>query len=266
MNFLQIKRDTAGIDPEIIFSIGGFPISNTTLLLLLIAIVLFLFSFFKIRKFKIKPTKVQALTEILYEGIVGLINQITGSAKLSKRILPIIGTLLVGIGIANLVTLVVPGLTSITFDGVSIFRTPTADFNTTFSLALACVILTHIVSIVDWGFFGHVGKYLQFAEIYKGFRQSPSKGGLALVGFFVGILDVIGEFAKVVALSLRLFGNMYAGEVLMIVIFGGLAYLLPSLWIAMSLLTAVVQALVFGLLVAAYYTLAVKPMEDARVS
>lgn len=262
MNFLQIVRDPSGIDPEIVFRVFGYPISNTTFLLFVMAVSLFIGSYFGIRKFKSRPGKVQSLVEMLYEGIVGLLNQITGSRKLSETILPLIGSLLIFIGLSNLITLVVPGLTSITYDGVAVFRTPTADFNTTFALALGCIILTHVVSIMDWGFWGHIGKFLKFKEIYLGFKESAGKGGMAIVEFFIGILDIVGEFAKIIALSLRLFGNMYAGEVLMVVIFGGLAYLLPSLWIAMSLLTAVVQSIVFSLLVAAYYTLAVKPVVD----
>lgn len=264
MNFLQIERSITGIQPEIIFRIYGFPFSNTTLLLILLATFLFIVSYFGVSSFKSIPTKIQALVEMLYEGIVSLITQITGSIKLSTQILPLIGALLVFIGLSNLIGLLVPGLTSITYEGISIFRTPTADFNTTFSLAVACILLTHLVSIRDWGFLGHLGKFLQFKEVYLGFKKSPKEGGMAIVGFFIGLLDVVGEFAKVVALSLRLFGNMYAGEVLMLVIFGGLAYILPSLWVAMSLLSAVVQAVVFSLLVAAYYTLAVKPIAETN--
>jgi F-type H+-transporting ATPase subunit a len=266
MNFFQITRPISGIQPDIIFKIAGFPISNTTLLLLLIAFVLFIFSFFKIRKSSIIPDKVQSLVEIIYEGLSGLVVQVTGSMKLAEKILPLIGSIILFIGISNLIGLIVPGLTSITYDGISIFRTPTSDFNTTFGLALACIILTHIVSIRDWGILGHLGKFFQFKEIYLGFKKSGGAGGMAIVGFFIGLLDIISEFAKIIALSLRLFGNMYAGEVLMMVIFGGLAYFLPSLWIAMSLLTAVVQAIVFSLLVAAYYTLALKPEKEEVVN
>lgn len=264
MNFLQIQREVSGIQPEVIFRPFGYPISNTTLLLLFLALTLFLFSFFGIRKFKLRPSKIQSMVEVVYEGILGLISQITGSRRMSQKILPLIGALLIFIGLSNLITLIVPGLTSITYDGVSIFRTPTSDFNTTFALALGAIILTHVVSIIDWGFFGHVGKFLKFKEIYLGFKKSPGAGVMAIVDFFIGLLDVIGEFAKIIALSLRLFGNMYAGEVLMAIIFGGLAYALPSLWMTMSLLSAVVQAIVFGSLVTAYYALAVKPMPDVE--
>ncbi len=263
MDFLQIQRGISGIQPDVVFSIMGFPISNTTLLLSFIALVVFIFSYFKIRKCVWNPSKTQAIFEMIYEGIFGLVNQITGSRKLTENILPLIGTLMVFIGLSNLIGLVVPGLTSITYDGLSIFRTPTSDFNTTLGLAVACIVITHVASIKDWGLLGHLGKFFQFKEVYLGFKESPGKGGMAIVGLLIGMLDVIGEFAKIIALSLRLFGNMYAGEVLMVIIFGGLAYALPALWMAMSLLSAVVQTVVFSSLVTAYYALSVKSSEEA---
>lgn len=264
MNIFQLERPITSIKPETVFEVFGYPISNTTFLIFLIAVVIILFSFFKVRKFTLKPGNTQSLFEMFYEGAWGLVNQVTQNKNITERVFPITATLLVYLGISNLVASYVPGLTSITYDGVSIFRTPTSDFNTTFGLALGAVVLTHIVSIKDWGIFNHFGKFFQIKEVYQGFKKSPGEGGMALVGFFVGLLDIVGEFAKIISLSLRLFGNLYAGEVLMIVIFGGLAYLLPALWMAMSTLSGVVQATVFGLLFTAYYTLSAKPVEDKK--
>ena len=124
------------------------------------------------------------------------------------------------------------------------------------------VILTHVASIRDWGIFGHLGKYFKFKEVILGFKKSFGAGMAAIIDFLIGLLDIVSEIAKTISLSLRLFGNMYAGEVLTVVIFAGLAYGLPSAWLAMNLLVAVVQTIVFGSLTAAYYMLAVKPEEE----
>lgn len=264
MHFLKIERAITGIKSEIIFRAFGIPFSNSTLLIMLIAAILLLIYFFSIRKFSFKPGKFQTAAELTYESIISLVNQITESTYHSKKIMPLIGALLVYIGISNLISTVLPGLTSITWNGASIFRTPTADFNTTFGLAFGSIAITHIASIVDWGILGHFSKFFQFKEIYLGFKKSFSDGAIALIGFFVGLLDIVGEIAKVISLSLRLFGNMYAGEVLTIVLFGAMAYALPSLWMVMGLLSAVVQAIVFGSLVAVYYTLSVKPEKENK--
>jgi len=158
----------------------------------------------------------------------------------------------------------IPGLSAITYNGVSIFRTPTNDFNMTFSIALAMVILANIMSIRDFGLFGHIGKFVKIKEVVEGFRKSIGAGLLAIIDFFIGLLDIVSEFAKVISLSLRLFGNMYAGEVLAAIFLGALAILIPAPWTAMNLLVGILQAMVFGSLTAAYITLAIATQEPKK--
>ncbi|MFH1890514.1 MAG: FoF1 ATP synthase subunit a [Candidatus Kuenenbacteria bacterium] len=258
--FLQVQAEKPPLQPDILFHIFGWPITNTLIMIWLI-IILLIIIFFKIRKFKTKPdSKFQHITEILYEGMHSFIGQLTGSKKHTKAIFPLIAAIFIFIGFSNLIGLI-PLLTSITYKGAALFRTPTNDFNTTFSMALGVVILAQITSIRDWGLLGHLGKYFKFKEVYLGFKKSMTDGMTAIIDFFIGILDIVSEVAKTISLSLRLFGNMYAGNVLTVVIFSGLAYGLPSVWLAMNLLVAVVQTIVFGSLAAAYYMVAVKPEE-----
>ena len=75
-------------------------------------------------------------------------------------------------------------------------------------------------------------------------------------------LDIVSELAKIFSLSLRLFGNIYAGEVLLVMIFGALAFALPSLWMSLSLFFGIIQAIVFGALAAAYYASSVPDDES----
>lgn len=261
MNFLRISAEKPPLQPDTIFTIFGWPISNTTLMIWLMLILLIWICYKIVKTSKLRPTTFQNIAEILYEGMLDLLNQITGSRKHSEKLFPLIGALFIFIGFSNLIGLI-PLLTSVTYDGVAFFRTPTNDFNTTFSIALAMVILTQIASIKDFGIFGHLGKYFKFKGIYLGFRKGLMAGVMAIIEFFIGLLDIISEVAKVISLSLRLFGNMYAGEVLAIIIVGALAYGLPSVWMAMNLLVAVVQTIVFGSLTAAYYMMSVKMEEE----
>ena len=76
------------------------------------------------------------------------------------------------------------------------------------------------------------------------------------------LLDIVSEVAKVVSLSLRLFGNMYAGDVLAAILLGAFAAIVPVPWLAMNLLVGVLQAMVFGSLTAAYYTLAIEKPDE----
>jgi F-type H+-transporting ATPase subunit a len=81
------------------------------------------------------------------------------------------------------------------------------------------IILINIISLYDYGFFGYVNKFIQIKEVISSFRKSIKDGLFAIVNFFIGLLDIISELAKIISLSLRLFGNVYAGEVLVVVIF-----------------------------------------------
>ena len=197
---------------------------------------------------------------MVYEAMKGLINNLTGNVKYTEKLLPLIGGLFVFIGLSNLIGLI-PGIGAITYNGMSIFRTPTNDFNTTFSLALGMILLIQLISLRDWGFFGHLGKYIKLKEVYLGFKKGIGAGFMSLIDVFIGITDIISEIARVISLSLRLFGNMYAGDFLTVILFGAFAYGLPSLWLAMNLLVAVVQAMIFGSLTTIYYVMALKTVE-----
>ena len=258
--FLQVQTDNPPLQPETLFHIASWPITNTQIMLWLILILLVII-FFKIKKFQLKPDcKFQHVAEMLYEGMRGFIQQLTGSKKHTEAIFPLIGAIFIFIGFSNLIGLI-PLLTSITYQGAALLRTPTNDFNTTFSLALSMIILIQITSMKNWGVWGYLAKYIKIKEIFLGFKKGIGSGFMAIIEFFIGLLDIISEIAKVISLSLRLFGNMYAGEVMAAIILGAFAYGLPSIWLAMNLLVAVVQTVVFGSLTAAYYMMAVKPEE-----
>jgi len=261
---LRIEREITSIFPEPIMMIGNFKIVNSTFTSFFILILFILFCYFVISRYKIRPNKHQSIVEILVESMIDFIKQITGSEKHAKVLFPLIASFFIYIGVANLIGLV-PIIGSFKIGNVSLLRTPTADFNTTIGLAFSSIVLINIVSIKDWGLFPYLGKFLKFKAIYLGFRNGMKSGIMALIDFAIGLLDIIGEIAKVVSLSLRLFGNMYAGEILAVIILGSLAYVVPIAWTAMNLLSAVIQALVFGALITAYYMLAIKIKENEDI-
>jgi F-type H+-transporting ATPase subunit a len=261
---LGITRVLTPIQPETVFSIGDFSIANSTLMILLLALVFFLFGRFVVRKFSVtKPRRVQIVTEMLYESIFGLLEQITGSFKKAKAIMPVVGSILVYFAVANVVG-VIPGLTDITYNGVAIFRTPTSDFNTALGVSLAAVVVLNIISLRSYGFFGYLGNFFKIKAIVQGFKKSIMDGFIGLVEAFVGLLDIVGEIAKVISLSFRLFGNVYAGQVLAIIILGAISVALPAVWTIMSSFTGILQGMVFASLVAVYYTLSLKPKPETE--
>jgi len=261
MSLLHIQREIATIEPGIVFRVFGFPIANSTLLITVITLLIAAFCFFAVRKFTLYPGKFQVLVEEIYLGMCNLIVQITGNKKMADKIFPLIGSLLVFIFISNFIGLI-PGITVFSFGGDSVFRTPTADVNTTLGLAVGCMLVIHGTMLKQKGVFGYLGTFFKVKEVVQGFRSGIKSGLLSLVDLFIGLLDIIGELAKIVSLSLRLFGNMYAGDVLATILLGLFAYVIPAAWLGMNLLSAVVQAVVFSALVTVFYSLAVSPEDE----
>lgn len=259
MSILQVPREVGTLEPSIVGHIFGIPVANSSVFEWLIAIVLVFLGVFFFRKFTLKSeSKFQTIIEVMYESVIGLILSITGSEKIAKRVFPLAGTLLIFITVSNYLGMI-PGLSAITLDGKSLLRTATTDFNVTLGLAVGSILIIHATMIYDQGFFGYVGNFIKIKPVIQGFKKSIGDGGLAIVDMLIGLLDIIGEFAKVVSLSLRLFGNMYAGEVLMTILVGIFAFVVPSAWLAMGVLSSIVQAVVFSALVTVFYTLAMKP-------
>lgn len=255
---LSFKRDISTIGPATIFEVAGFPVTNSMLFMILLVLLIITFSVFALRKKSLVPGKAQAFFEIVYEAIEKQINTITGSSYHTKRVFPIIAAVFIFVGVSNYLGLL-PGLGSITFDGNSLFRIATSDFNTTLGLAFGAVVVLHLVSIHDFGIWGHINKFIPIRQL----GEDMKKGAFAPIYMFVTILiaclDMVGEFAKAISISLRLFGNMYAGDVLTTVLIGIFAFVLPSFWVAFGLLGALVQTIVFGSLITVFYMQATGP-------
>lgn len=257
---LQITRSIPPVASEAVFSIGSFPVTNSFLMIVFIGLLFAVLGIFAVRRFRAIPGRLQGMMEMLYESLLDLTNSIVGSVKHSKIIFPVIATLIIYIAVANMI-LFIPGLSSIEYGGTAIFRSPMSDFNTTFGLAFAMVLAINIVSIKDGGIIKYLGKFFQFDKLIAGARQGLGAFGMAFVEFLIGLLDIISEVAKVVSLSFRLFGNIFAGEVLAVILLGSLAYFVPSLWMVLSILFGLIQAMVFGALVAAYYSFSIDTEE-----
>lgn len=260
-DFLQLQREQVSIEPYTFMELSGVPITNTLITGIVVTVVIAVFGFWGRHYFSLIPGAVQNASELLYEEIVKIIEQITADKHLAREVLPLVGALFVYIGLVNIITLL-PGVNGFTVEGESLLRTPTSDINLPLALAVGSVLLIQLRAIKSAGVFAFIGRYVKLKDLIAGFRSGVKDGLIALVEFFVGILDVIAEFAKVVSLSFRLFGNMFAGELLAVLILGAIAYVVPAIWMSMNLLFALVQALVFGALVTGYYALAVKPEGD----
>ena len=172
---------------------------------------------------------------------------------------------------ANLATFI-PGQAAVsvkTAGGfVPLFRSIVADYSLVFVMTLVSVITTQIVAIYIHGPFGYIGKFLNFSGIKDFFVQAfkgKLKFGLLAQGFldaFLGIMDIVGEIAKIISLSFRLFGNMFASEVLAAVFLFLAPFVVPIPFLFLGLLTAVVQPFVFSVLTLIFINMASEIEED----
>lgn len=250
------------IQPDTLFMIGDFPFTNSFaagLLITLITILVALYVTFFVRGNK-KPSKFDSFIEVIYMGFYDFIVQLAGgNKKAASKLLPIIGTIFLYIGISNTI-LILPGISSLKYNGITMFRSHTLDFNTTFAIAGIMVVMMNLYSLFKLNPIGFFFKYIKINSVFNGFRKGIGPGLLSLVDLFIGALDIISEFAKMISWSLRLFGNMYAGELLTGLVLSSLAIGAPvPLLLVFGLFSGLVQALVFGSLTAANFAML---MED----
>jgi F-type H+-transporting ATPase subunit a len=149
-----------------------------------------------------------------------------------------------------------PGTGSITFGHTFLLRPANTDLNLTLAMALISVISSHVMAFSAIGFAAHAGKFIQLGNLARSFKKGPLGIFQALIEFMVGLIEIVSEIAKVLSLSLRLFGNIFAGEVLISVIGALVAALVPTPFMLLELLVGLIQATVFTMLTLVYLTLA----------
>jgi F-type H+-transporting ATPase subunit a len=224
---------------EEITRIFGFPITNTLLLAWVVMGILVFFSMAATRRLAPVPGRLQNFFELIVEKSYGFIRSIIGSQKDTDRVYPFIITFFVFILLSNWLGLI-PGVGTIGMETqheerslfLPFLRAPASDLNTTLAFALISVSITNILGIAAIGFVKHIGKFISF--------KSP-------VAFFVGILETVAEVAKIISFSFRLFGNVFAGEVLLVVVASLIPYIAPLPFLGLEVFVGFIQALVFSM-------------------
>lgn len=265
---LTIESGQLNIAPDVLFYVGQTPITNsfTSGILLTLLIVLFVAIFSSVYQHKGVPSKLQLALESGYEMLIDFLTLITNSEKISRKILPIITTLFVYIALANLMP-VLPIYDSITFDSavtgdtVTFFRGHTLELSVTLGIAIAMILGTLLAGSSELGPFGYIRKRFALDEIVHLIKTEMPKGPggfvMAIVQIvvllFVSLLDLVSDIFKSISLALRLLVNVFAGQLLVVLVYGLLALLAVPLLIY-GMITGLIQALVFAALTASYFS------------
>lgn len=238
--------------PELITTVLGFPITNSVLTTAIVSTVIILASLYLRKNLSKKPKGFQNIVESVLEALLNLADSVTGSREMSKKFFPYVATIFIFVIVSNWIGLI-PALIPGGSLGVNqvhhgeevlvpFIRSGSADLNMTLALALISVITAQIMGIAMIGGKHYMGKFL----------VSPFKKPY-FIGTFVGVLEIISEFAKVVSFSFRLFGNVFAGEVLLTVMLMLVPYVAPLPFLFLEIFVGFIQALVFAMLTLVFF-------------
>jgi len=232
---------------EQVFSLFGFPVTNSMILGIIGYALVGTLAYLLVRGVANGSRhKMVTLGQWAFEGLVNMTEGVLQNKTLSRKVAPLAITIFFLVMFNNWIG-ILPGVGSITSNGVPIFRGLAADLNFTFALAFVTMVAVQFYAVKQFGLFGNIGRY-----IYNPLTN-PIKA-------FEGILEIVGEFSRFVALSMRLFGNVFGGEVLLTVIAflaGWFAFLPLPLFMAFELFIGALQAFVFYMLTIIFISLAV---------
>lgn len=259
------------ISAEPIFHLGKFEVTNSMFTGVIVTLILIAFSVKVSKRLKARraPQGVQNVLEMIFESLLNLMTGIAGEKKASE-FFPVIATLFIYILISNWTGLL-PGVGTIgikkqaeatthieekieakTAEKIKLeekskhtsytplVRPPSADLNATLALAIFAVAGSQYV-----GF-----KYLKFSYLKKFFNFSNP------INFAIGLLELVSELSRILSFAFRLFGNIFAGEVLLSVMLFLLPFLVPLPFIGLEVFIGFIQALVFAVLTLVFWHMA----------
>jgi F-type H+-transporting ATPase subunit a len=270
------------VQPDVIFNLFGLQITNTLFCTWLTIIALLIVTYFGTRRRDLIPSGMQNFVEWAVESILRLVQSVVGEKK-GRQFFPLIGTFFFFILFANMVD-ILPGIDTIGWVNLTAihnahltapsgpivflfgnysnklvpwFRPPTSDLNLTFSMALISVIVTQVFGFMYLGVGQQLGKYFQFKAIRR-------HGPLGVIDFFVGLVELVTELARILSFAFRLFGNIFAGSAVLALF----ALLIPALgdviFIPLEIFVAFVQALVFALLTLVFLQIGTSSHEEGE--
>ena len=231
---------------EHLFDLFGIPITNTMVAAYTASLVLLLLAWLSTRNMQLVPRGMQNVFEWVIELLLNLTEGVAGREK-GREFFPLVATIFLFILTANWMGLL-PGFATIGLvveeHGhhmlVPFYRSASTDLNVTVGLALIAVVAVQYFGIRNVGAKSYLSRFINFS--------GP-------IAFFMGVLEIVSELSRVISLSFRLFGNVFAGEVLLAVI----GFLIPFVAVlpfyGLELFVGAIQAFIFAILTLVFLTL-----------
>ncbi len=265
--WLAVPRPSPQLPPEVVFHLFGFPFAISIIGAWLTIIVLVVFSWAVTRRLKLIPARLQGLLEFALGALLGFCKSVAGE-KNGRKFFPVVATIFLFV-IFNAWLSLVPGFGSIEFinaehEHVHLFRGANTDINMPLALALMSFIFVVYYGLRTLGL-RYVEQYVNVRRFFRGLGQlvrgrfKPGLSGMftGAIDIFVGILELVSLFIRIVSFTFRLFGNMTAGEILLLIAVFLVPWIFALPFYGLELLVGFLQALISAGLTLVFLTLAV---------
>jgi F-type H+-transporting ATPase subunit a len=274
-SFMNVPKPHVELASEELFEVAGFPITNTLIASWLTVIVLVIVFYVCTRKMKLIPGRLQNLAEMAVEALLSFVKGAAGE-KHARLLFPAVATIFIYV-ITNAYLALLPFFGTIVVTGqegefVPLFRAANTDINVPLSIAVMSFIFVEFWGMKSLGAFRYLGEFFNFGQIGRGVKElftgkiRPAITNIALgvINLFVGLLEVFSHLIRIVSFTFRLFGNMTAGEILLLIS----AFLIPFIFTipfyGLELLIGFIQALIFAGLTLVFGIIALAPMHEEK--
>ena len=271
----QVPRPTIELPSEPVAHIGHFAVTNSLIASWLTMIVLVGLSILLTRKMKLIPGKRQAMAEAIVEGLLNFVESVAGK-KHARMLFPGVATIFIYV-ITNAYLALFPFFGSIgviEHDGkfAPLFRAANTDVNVPLSIAIMSFIFVESWGMRALGVSHYIGEFVNVRQMVQGIKelltgkigQAVMNIAFGFINLFVGVLEIFSHLIRMLSFTFRLFGNMAAGEILILVS----CFLIPLVFTipfyGLELLIGLIQALIFSGLTLVFGTIAVSPHEESE--
>lgn len=240
------------IAAEKLFSLGWLPVTNALLIGVIVSALLMFFVTRVMKNLALVPRGLQNIIEIIFEALLNLVESVTQDKKQARQFFPLIATIFLFVLFSNWAGLL-PGLGTVGVWGehnghhtiIPFLRSTSADLNFTLALSIITMMAVQFAGITALGIITYGKKFL-VSPFHKPY----------VIGTFVGILELVSEIGKIISFTFRLFGNVFAGEVLLIVMLHLVPYFLPLPFLFLEVFVGFIQAVVFAMLTLVFLKMA----------
>ena len=267
LSFIKVSEPHVSLPGEAVFHAGGFPVTNTLLASLLATLLLVTVAYSATRRMQLIPGRFQSAIEAIVEALLGFIESVAGKGN-ARRFFPVVATIFIFV-ITNAYLALLPFFGSIGISGehgsIHLFRAANTDVNLPLAIAVVAFVSVEYWGLRSLGISGYLNNFFNLHPLTEGLKQlakgrvRPAISGVVfgIINIVVGALEVFSHLIRLVSFTFRLFGNMTAGEILLLVVTFLVPFIVSLPFYGLELLIGFIQALIFAGLTLVFAVIAV---------